>query len=342
MRERLRALPKTDLHCHLDGSVRPSTALELGAKADSPERLRVSPTCGSLKEFLDVFTAIYPVLRSERAVERIAYELLEDCAADGIRYVEARFAPELQATAKFPASAVLEAAQRGLRRGFRDFGVASRVIVCLLREMSCVENARAFSALKKAFRPDAPLSEPAVVALDLAGDEAAIPLGDNARFFEEAKSLGIRTTCHAGETGTGDLDAVFALGVDRIGHAAKLHERPDLMAEAARRKLPLELNLTSNVFTKAAKTLKEHPARRYHEAGIPISFNTDDRAMMGIDLTHEYEAALQLGFSLDELAAIARGATAHAFLPRAAREELADRFSYATMAGHTSAGSEAA
>src|SRR5690348_11392833 len=93
--ELLRKLPKVDLHCHLDGSVRPSTAIALGAKADSPERLRVSPTCGSLKEFLDVFHAIYPVLRSEAAVERIAYELLEDCAADGIRYVEARFAPEL-------------------------------------------------------------------------------------------------------------------------------------------------------------------------------------------------------------------------------------------------------
>ena len=326
MRELLRKLPKVDLHCHLDGSVRPATALELGAKADSPERLRVSPTCGSLKEFLDVFNAIYPVLRSERAVERIAYELAEDCAADGIRYVEARFAPELQATKDFPASAVLEAAQRGLRRGFRDFGVASRVIVCLLREHGHAENARAFSALKKAFRPDAPLAEPAVVGLDLAGDEASIPLGENAAFFEEAKRLGIYTTCHAGETGTGDLDAAFALGVDRIGHAAKLHERPDLMAEAARRQLPLELNLTSNVFTKAAKTLKEHPARRYYDAGIPVSFNTDDRAMMGIDLTHEYGRALELGFTPAELAAVARAATGHAFLSCDARHQLREKF----------------
>ena len=338
----LRRLPKTDLHCHLDGSVRPATVLELarrcGAKlpADTVEaltpHLRVSPTCGSLKEFLDAFALIYPVLRTPEAVERIAYELVEDCAAENILHVEARLAPELQRTASFSSEAVLEAVLRGLRRGYRDFGTTSAVIVCLLREHSPAQNRRAFEALAKLFNADAKAAVPAVVGLDLAGDEAAIPMGPNAAFYEEARARGFFTTCHAGETGGEDLETVFALGVQRIGHGAKLAEKPALLELAARRGVPVEVNLTSNVFTKAARSLKEHPAMRFYQAGVPITLNTDDRAIMGIDLTHEYQAALELGFTRDQLAGIALGSTDHVFLPLPERRALRARFESALEA----------
>lgn len=319
MSDAFRALPKLDLHCHLDGTVRPATALELGAKVERAEQLRVSPTCGSLKEFLDVFEAIYPCLRSAKAVERIAYELVEDCAADGIRYVEARFAPELQAAPGFSTDQVVEAALKGLARGKKAFGVESRVIVCMLREHSLAQNRRALdTALHFKGR--------GVVALDLAGDEAAIPMGPCAALFEEAIAKGLRTTCHAGETGAGDLDLVFQLGIGRIGHGAKLVERPDLVALAAERKVPVELNLTSNLFTKAARSYAAHPARRLFDAGVPVSLNTDDRAIMGITLTHEYEAALQAGFSAAELRALAAGAVEQAFLSDAERAPLRELF----------------
>jgi len=136
MNDLLRRLPKTDLHCHLDGSLRPQTALELARRfrvklpADNLEDLtpflQVSPTCRSLKEFLDVFELLYPLLRRPEAVERLAYELVEDCAAENIRHVEARFAPELQATASFPTDAVVEAVLKGLKKGRRDFGTAAQ------------------------------------------------------------------------------------------------------------------------------------------------------------------------------------------------------------------------
>jgi adenosine deaminase len=325
-RERLRRLPKTDLHCHLDGSVRPATALALGAKVEDPAQLRVSPTCGSLSEFLKVFEAVYPVLRNSEAVSRIAYELIEDCAAENIRHVEARFAPELQATAEFSSEAVIAAALRGLRRGQKAFGTTSSVIVCLLREHSPAQNRRAFDALRRLFNKDAKACEPAVVGLDLAGDEAAIPMGANAAFYEEARALGIHTTCHAGETGGADLETVFELGVERIGHGAKLAEKPKLMELAARRRVPVEVNLTSNVFTKAVPSLEKHPAPLFYKAGVPITLNTDDRAIMGIDLTHEYEAARTLGFTFGQLADISLGSTDHVFLPRAEREAMKARF----------------
>lgn len=335
-RETLKRLPKTDLHCHLDGSVRPETLLELAKRfkvklpADTVEGLlphvRVAPSCGSLKEFLDLFEVIYPVLRQPEAVERIAYELVEDCAAENIRHVEARLAPELQATSSFSSVQVLEAVQRGLRRGLKDFGTTSSIIVCMLRAHSPAQNRRAFEALKKTFRKDASLADPSVVGLDLAGDEAAIPLGPSAALYEEALALGFGTTCHAGETGGGDLDALFELGVGRIGHGVKLAERPDLMRLAAARRVPVEVNLTSNVFTKSVPALRDHPAPKFRAAGVPFTLNTDDRGMMGIDLTHEYGQALELGFTLADLCALSLESVDFLFLPAPARAALKTRF----------------
>lgn len=337
IKEALRSLPKTDLHCHLDGSVRPATALELAKKArvklpaDNAEDLRafvqVSPTCGSLKEFLDVFEIVYPLLRSAHAVERIAYELVEDCAKDNIRHVEARFAPVLQETAAFSTDDVVEAALKGLRRGHKDFGVTSSVIVCMIRSHTAEENRRAFATLKKFFRKQDELAEPRVVALDLAGDEANIPTTLFASFYEEAKALGIGTTCHAGETpGTEEIKTALSLGVDRIGHGTHLVEDEALMREAARRKVPLEVALTSNVLTKSVAGIESHPALRFHRAGVPVTLNTDDRGIIGSDLTFEYEQALRLGFTLPELAALSAASIGHLFLPDGPRRALRRRF----------------
>lgn len=333
----LRRLPKTDLHCHLDGSVRPATALDLAKKArvklpaNNPSDLRafvqVSPTCGSLKEFLDVFELIYPLLRSAYAVERIAYELIEDCAKDNIRHVEARFAPVLQETAAFSTDDVVEAALKGLRRGLKDFGVTSSVIVCMIRSHTQAENRRAFATLKKFFRKQTDLADPSVVALDLAGDEANIPTTLFAHFYEEAKALGIGTTCHAGETpGVAEIRTALELGVDRIGHGTHLIEDRALMKLAAERRTPLEVALTSNVLTKSVTGIKSHPALAFHRAGVPVTLNTDDRGIIGSDLTFEYDQALRLGFSIEELAKLSLSSIDHLFLPEGPRRELRRRF----------------
>lgn len=337
MREILHRLPKTDLHCHLDGSVRPATILELGKllkiklPADNVKDLtpfvQVAPTCGSLKDFLDVFELIYPLLRDPRSVERIAYELVEDCARENIRHVEARFAPVLQETKTFSTDQVVEAALKGLERGFKDFGATSSVIICLLRSHSPAENSRAFNTLKKFFRAQTDLGKPAVVAVDLAGDEAQYPTRDYASFYEEARSLGIWMTCHAGETaGTENLRSALDLNVHRIGHGTHLIEDKKLVAEVARRKIAIEIGLTSNVRTKSVASLKDHPALAFHRAGVPITLNTDDRGIIGIDLTHEYEQALRLGFTLHELAVLSVSSIDHLFLPADQRRALRLRF----------------
>ncbi len=336
LRDLLRRLPKTDLHCHLDGSVRPATALalarELGVKlpadnaADLKRFVTVAPTCRSLKEFLDVFDLLYPLLRSPGSVERIAYELIEDCAAENIRHVEVRFAPSLQEAPGFDADAVVEAALKGLERGRRDFGTTSSVIVCLFRSHGPAQNRRSFETLKKFFRAGTG-ETPSVVGLDLAGDEARYPTKDYASFYEEAKSLGIYTTCHAGETtGTKNLEAALELGVMRIGHGIRLLEAPELLKEAVRRRIPVEIGITSNVMTKTVPDLRSHPALSFHRAGLPVTLNTDDRGIIGIDLTHEYEQAHALGFTLPELTSLAAASVDHLFMPRPRRDALKRRF----------------
>lgn len=352
MRELLHKLPKTDLHCHLDGSLRPQTVLELGRRykvplpADSVEELtpfvQVSPTCRSLKEFLDVFHLLYPLLVHAEAVERIAYELVEDCAKDNIRHVEVRFAPSLQAHDKFRTDAVVEAALKGLRRGQADFGTTSSVIICLFRSHGPRENRWAFETLKKFFKKDARLDEPAVVGVDLAGDEARYPTMMYADFYQEAKKLGIWMTCHAGETeGTANLKAALELSVQRIGHGIHLMEDKALMQEVVRRKVPLEIGISSNVRTKSVPSFEEHPAKPFHDAGVPITLNTDDRGILGIDLTHEYGEALKLGFTVEQLARLSLASVDHVFLPHAERAKLRASFARELAALNLVGGPEA-
>lgn len=333
----LLALPKADLHCHLDGSLRPRTILELARErrvrlpADTLQGLlpfvRVAPTCRSLKEFLDVFHWVYPLLRDAAALERVAYELCEDCAAENIRHVEVRFAPTLNASEGFDTDAVVAAVLKGLRRGLKDTGVTSGVILCLFRSHGPKENRKAFGTLKRAFRATNGLAEPGVVGMDLAGDEARYPTLKYADFYDEARGLGIPTTCHAGETvGTANLRAALELQVKRIGHGIHLMEDPRLQQEVIRRGVPLEIGITSNVRTKAVPSLRAHPAAQFHRAGVKITLNTDDRGIIGIDLTHEYRAARKMGFTLEQLARIAAEAVDHLFLPLPDRECLRLRF----------------
>lgn len=339
----LRKLPKVDIHCHLDGSLRPETILEMARArrvklpADNVKDLtpfvQVSPSCRSLKEFIDVFDVFLPTLRDADALERIAYELCQDCAADNIRHVEARYAPALSSHPGFSNEEVIEAALKGLRRGLKDFGVSSGFIVCLMRNHGPAQNRGAFEAAKKMYRPDNGLARPGVVGIDLAGDEAQYPTLLFAEFFQEARRLGLPATCHAGETvGTANLRAALDLQVKRIGHGTHLFDDETLAREVIRRKVPIEVGLTSNLLTKSIASLKSHPVRRFLKEGVPFSLNTDDRGVMGIDLTHEYETAVKLGFSIEELTRISIDSIDHLFLPDSDRAALRRRFERETSA----------
>lgn len=323
----LRRLPKAELHCHLDGSVRPATLLELARdqRVTMPrddaealaEYMRVDDA-RTLEDYLQRFDVTLSVMQTAEAMERVAYELAEDCAREGVRYVEVRYSPVLNVRGGLTLAEAVEHPMRGLARAEREHGIVARVIVCALRNLppaTSLDLARLAVDFK----------DSGVVGFDLAGGEAGHPASDHRHAFAHAQEHGLQCTCHAGEgDGAASVaDALHSCRVHRIGHGTRLGEDAALLAEVRDRGIGIECCLTSNIQTHAAASFDTHPLRRYFDAGVQVSINTDNRLMSGTDLVTEYGlAAKHLGFSFDELARLARNGFTGAFLPAAERAAL--------------------
>lgn len=321
-------LPKVDLHCHLDGSLRWDTVRELAPGAGvrlpdgAPESLRAwrgaDPSCRSLDGVLEMFRYLVPLLRRGPNLERAACELLEDCARDNIRYVEVRYAPVLCAGPGFTAADSVAAVLKGLERGRRRTGVEARVILCLLRGQSAAESRETLRLARLYFGKG-------VAGLDLAGTESS-PTRDYAPYFEAARAAGLGLTCHAGETAAREhLESALAFGVSRIGHGTGLRREPALLEQVRRRGICLEVSLSSNLATGAVPGLERHPFLEFLRGGAAVALSTDDKGVFGIDLTHEYALAARAGATPAELGALALAGAEHAFLPPAQRRRLAAR-----------------
>jgi adenosine deaminase len=329
-RELLRRLPKAELHCHLDGSVRPQTMLELAREyrvempVQTAEDLATYMTvrdAQSLEDYLKRFTVTLSVMQRADALERIAYELAEDAHREGVWYLETRLSPVLNVREGLHAHEVVEAVVRGLTRAEREVGIIGRVIVIALRDLP-PEASLEMARLAVAYR------DKGVVAFDLAGPEAGHPASRHVPAFEYALSHDMACTCHAGE-GDGAASvrqAVHACGAHRIGHGTRLFEDAQLMEFVNDRRIPVEICITSNVHTRAADTYATHPVRAYFEAGLNVVLNTDNRLMSATSLTDEYaHAATHLGFTFPELAKIALNGFESSFLHWKAREQLIAR-----------------
>jgi adenosine deaminase len=329
-RDLLRRLPKAELHCHLDGSVRPQTLIELGREHRTPmpatdvEALRdfmIVRDARNLEDYLTRFDVTLSVMQTAEALERIAYELAEDAAAEGVRYIEMRYSPVLNTRHDLSLGEAVEAPLRGIERAQRDHGIVSRLIICALRNLSpgiSLELARLAVAYK----------DRGVAGFDLAGGERGHPASVHAEAFAHAREHGLACTCHAGEGAGADSvrEAVYACGAQRLGHATHLIEDLALTDLVNERGITLELCLTSNVQTRAAASYETHPMRRYFDKGMNIVLNTDNRLMSGTTLTDEYaHAAEHLDFSFDELCKVALNGFESAFLPAAQREVLIAR-----------------
>jgi adenosine deaminase len=323
-------LPKAELHCHLDGSVRPSTLIELGAEygirmpRPTPEALadymRVDDA-RNLEDYLARFSVTLSVMQTEAALERVAYELAADAAAEGVRYIEVRYAPVLNTQGGLELGGAVEAPLRGLARAEREHDVVGRVIICGIRNMPAdvsLELARIAVAYRKQ----------GVVGFDLAGGEAGNPASRHLKAFEHARGHDLACTCHAGEGAGAEScrDAVHVCGADRLGHATRLYEDESLLEYVNDRRICLECCLTSNVQTRAARSYEAHPFRQYFDRGLNVVLNTDNRLMSGTTLVDEYvHAAEQLDFTFDELCRVALNGFESAFLPWAERRTLIDR-----------------
>ncbi len=329
-RSLLQALPKAELHCHLDGSVRPSTLLELGREyrvvmprddVDALADYMIVRDARTLEDYLQRFDVTLSVMQTAEAIERIAYELACDAAAEGVFYLETRYAPILNERQGLEWGATIEAAIRGLERAEREHGIVGRVIVCALRHLSPATSLE-LARLAVAYHTKG------VAAFDLAGGESGNPAANHAAAFDFARANGLPCTCHAGEgDGAGSIaQAVHQCHAHRIGHATRLIEDESLTREVAERNLPLEICLTSNVQTHAATSYETHPFREYLRRGMRVVLNTDNRLMSGVNLVDEYAiAAHTFDLDLPTLARLSMNGFESAFVPDALRASLIAR-----------------
>jgi adenosine deaminase len=298
-REFFHKLPKTDLHVHLDGSLRLETILELaeqekvdlGVRTVEELAALIGPgkTHASLEEYLRGFSITLKVLQNAHGLYRAAYELAQDAAAENIEYMEVRFSPMLHTHEKLSMAMILESVLSALRDAERDFGIHSGVIVCGIRNVSPSFSLR-LAELSAAFK------NRGVVGFDLAGAEYNHPAKDHLAAFSLILSNNVNVTIHAGEAYGPDSihQALHYCGAHRIGHGTRLREDGDLLNYVNDHRIPLEVCLSSNTQTRAVRSLEEHPFRFYLDLGLRVTLNTDNRLITNTTLTDEYWLACRL------------------------------------------------
>lgn len=322
------ALPLIDLHRHLDGGLRLSSVLELAEihgielPARDVEGLRpyvvVEDRERDLMSFIGRFRYLTAVLADADACRRAAYECVEDAREEGLDYVELRFSPNFMAEPHgLELAAVVEAVVDGVEAASEATGMPVRLIGTLSRTYGTATALRELMALLG--RSDR------LSAIDLAGDEARFPAELFREHFRRARDAGLAVTVHAGEAAGPESvwAAIRVLGATRIGHAVRAREDPALLAFMAEHRIGVEANLTSNVQTRTVADYAAHPGAELLARGIPVTLNTDDPTISGIDLRYEYEtAAPRAGFGRDEVRQLQRNALEIAYLSAAEKEVL--------------------
>jgi adenosine deaminase len=317
--ELLRAVPKVGLHEHLDGSLRPATVLDLARRAGYRELPHQDADALArwffeganrkhLSLYLEGFRHTIAVMQSEEALERVAYENLEDAATENVVYQEVRFAPHFHTHGGLGLDAVVLAVLRGLRRASADHGIGFGLIVCALRNETPDLSVKLVE-LALSHR------EKGCVGFDLAGEEAGHPAKEHVEAFQLAKRMNFSITIHAGESfGPESIwQALQYCGAHRIGHGTRLSE--DLVVYDGQvvkvgplaqyvldHRVPLEVCLSSNVHTGATADLASHPFPIFQRLGYRLTLNTDNRLMSRTTLTDEYRLAVEhFGLDLDDL-----------------------------------------
>ncbi|MBK7578717.1 MAG: adenosine deaminase [Myxococcales bacterium] len=308
--EVFQALPKTDLHVHLDGSLRLETILDIGKKegielpANSVAGLHEAIGCGrnfgSLVDYLKGFSITLPVMQTEDSLERIAFELAEDAHRENVRYMEVRYAPMLHTERGLKLTKVVEAVLDGLRRARETYGIKATVIICGIRNIS-PESSYEMAELAVAYKGRG------VVGFDLAGAEADFPAKHHRDSFQLVRDNNINCTIHAGEAyGPESIaQAIHVCGAHRIGHGCRLRENGDLLHYLNDHRVPLECCPSSNVQTGAVRDIASHPLKLYYDLGLRVTVNTDNRLITDTTVSKElWLCHTKMGLSFKDIKSI--------------------------------------
>jgi len=327
--EFIRRLPKAELHLHLEGTIEPATLAELSQRTDSePLTLEDAEALYQYTDFsgfMIAFKAVTRRLRGAAEYELAAYRMIEGLAAQGVVHAEVYISvgvvyywrKEEDAADPLLFEKIFEGLERARLRGERDFGVTLYWIYDAVRHFSVPEAERVFRMAAR-LRGE----YPSIIGIGLGGDERVAASEPFRALYAEAAAAGLRLTNHAGETtGPEAIWDALSVGSERLGHALSAIRDPELMDELRRRQIPLELNPSSNVRTGVCASFAEHPLRRYFDAGLMVTLNSDDPAFFGSSIENEYRLAHTVqGFDREELKRLAANSFRASFLPEMVKQ----------------------
>ena len=332
-RDYLQAMPKIDLHRHLEGSLRLESLLEIARQfeLDVPvgdlEALRplvqITDDPATHAAFLGKFTVLRRFYCSPEIIYRLAYEAVADAALDNVRYLELRFSPQALARARqFDLAEVTDWVITAVTQASHDYNIQVGLIISLVRheplEQAWQVARIAFDRVGKG-----------ILGIDLAGDEVNFPSGPFTPVFKTAKELGLGITIHAGEwaSAEGVRQAIVDLSADRVGHGVRAMENSSVLRLIRERNVALEICLTSNLQTGVVYTADHHPLTDMLDLGLLATLNTDDPGVSHISLTDEYELATKaLNLTYENLRQLTLNAASVAFLPENGRRQLLHTF----------------
>ena len=327
-RDTIKRLPKAELHCHLDGSLRITTILELAEnqgihlpannEKDLTDLLLIQDKVHNLEGYLHRFELTLSVMQTAESLERCTFELIEDAASENIRYIEIRYSPILHTENGMKMEETVEAVISGIERGKKAFGTHSGIIICGIRNISptiSLQLAKVAVAYK----------DKGVVGFDLAGVEENSPAKKHKDAFYLIQNNNINSTIHAGEAfGPESIhQAIHYCSANRIGHGTRLYEDTDLMHYVNNHRIALEICLSSNIHIGSVESIHDHPFRIYFDNNLRITLNTDNRLISNTTLTDEYLlAAKTFKLNYKNICTIIINGFKSAFLPHNERREM--------------------
>lgn len=315
------ALPKIELHLHLDCSVSWSVAQKVYpglSLTDYRQQFVAPPKCRDLADFLTRAKRGYRILQTPEMLRLATDDLFDQLLEDRVRYAEIRLAPLLHTREGLSAEAVAETVLAAGKAAEARTGISHRFIFCTLRRFSQGQSLQTVRLVER-YRSQG------VGGFDIAGDEAGYPLGPHLPAFQYARTYGIPVTMHAGEARGADSvrEAINEGHTLRLGHGVRAWEDPELMTVLKAREVHFEVCPTSNVQTNVFATLPDHPVDRMYRAGHALSINTDGRALVGVSLNDEYRNLQRVfGWQWPQFLYVNRKAVQAAFLAEAEKAEL--------------------
>ena len=324
------SLPKAELHLHLEGSIEPSTLLELrqrhGMEGASLAEVEQLYRYADFKGFLSAFKDVTGHLRTPEDYELITYRLMERLKAQNVLHAEVIVSVGVCLWRKQDFAAIFEGLERGRQRGEKDFGISLLWIFDAIRQFGA-EKAQGALDLAIWFR------ERNVIAFGIGGDESAGPPEWFAGVYSRAAEHGLHLTAHAGESaGPESIWGALNLKAERIGHGLTAGQDAELMETLAERQVPIEICVTSNLRTGCCAAVSQHPVRRYFDQGLMLTLNSDDPAMFRTSLVEEYALAQEaFGFTGEHLRELARNSFEASFLSPEKKIAFLNRFDGATL-----------